>query len=172
MLRVLKGQPLTFLHVFHHAVVLTMAYGVRSPRLTRTQPHPRAADASAAAAQWLEFAQSLQVVALLTNTGIHVIMCARVADARRRRRLLRKPRADVAFAQVLVLPAVLRGAAPRWRSESLCDQQPDRAVPLQARALRAVPMRGCGVLRADDAASDALRVRAALRCRCRLLRCT
>ena len=28
-LRVLKGQPLTFLHVFHHAVVLTMAYGVR-----------------------------------------------------------------------------------------------------------------------------------------------
>jgi hypothetical protein len=82
VLRVLKGQPLTFLHVFHHAVVLTMAYGVRSPRLTRTQPHPRAADAAAPAAQWLEFAQSLQVVALLTNTGIHVIMCACVAGAR------------------------------------------------------------------------------------------
>ena len=34
VLRVLKAQPLTFLHVFHHAVVLVMAYGVRR-RATR-----------------------------------------------------------------------------------------------------------------------------------------
>jgi hypothetical protein len=29
--------------------------------------------------QWLEFAQSLQVIALLTNTGVHVIMCVFLA---------------------------------------------------------------------------------------------
>lgn len=50
VLRVLKGQPLTVLHVFHHAVVLVMAFS------------------------WLEYRQSLQVVGLLTNTGVHVIM--------------------------------------------------------------------------------------------------
>jgi hypothetical protein len=37
-LRVAKGQPLTFLHVFHHAVVLTMAYGVR--RAPHAGKHP------------------------------------------------------------------------------------------------------------------------------------
>jgi hypothetical protein len=50
VLRVLKGQPLTVLHVVHHALVLVMAYS------------------------WLDSAQSLQVVGLLTNTGIHVLM--------------------------------------------------------------------------------------------------
>ena len=43
VLRVLKAQPLTFLHVFHHAVVLAMAYGVR---LANTRPaKPRCAHA-------------------------------------------------------------------------------------------------------------------------------
>ena len=50
VLRVLKAQPLTFLHVFHHALVLLMAYC------------------------WLELVQSLQVIGLLANTGIHVVM--------------------------------------------------------------------------------------------------
>lgn len=49
-LRVLKGQPLTVLHVFHHAVVIAMAYA------------------------WLDSIQSLQFIGLLTNTGIHVVM--------------------------------------------------------------------------------------------------
>ena len=69
LLRVLKAQPLTFLHVFHHAIVLVMAYGVRvcGSCLACAALTPRGA-------QWLEFAQSLQVIALLTNTGIHVMM--------------------------------------------------------------------------------------------------
>jgi hypothetical protein len=46
----LKKRPLTFLHVFHHATVIFMSFF------------------------WLEFAMSLQIVALLTNTGVHVIM--------------------------------------------------------------------------------------------------
>ena len=50
VLRVLKGQPLTVLHVVHHALVLVMAHS------------------------WLDSVQSLQVVGLLTNTGIHVLM--------------------------------------------------------------------------------------------------
>jgi GNS1/SUR4 family len=50
LLLVLKGRPLTTLHVFHHAIVIGMAYA------------------------WLDSVQSLQVVGLLTNTGIHVIM--------------------------------------------------------------------------------------------------
>lgn len=59
VLRVLKAQPLSFLHLFHHAVVLLMSYG------------------------WLQFAQSLQVIGLLTNTGIHVVMCARLLCSRK-----------------------------------------------------------------------------------------
>ena len=51
-LLVLKGRPLTFLHVFHHALVLVMTY------------------------LWLSSVQSLQHVALLTNTAIHVVMYA------------------------------------------------------------------------------------------------
>lgn len=47
---VLKKKPLSLLHVYHHAVVVVMCY------------------------LWLEYQQSLQVIALLTNTGIHVIM--------------------------------------------------------------------------------------------------
>lgn len=50
VLLVLKGRPLTFLHVFHHAFVLVMCY------------------------LWLQHSQSLQHIALLTNAGIHVIM--------------------------------------------------------------------------------------------------
>lgn len=50
MLRVLKAQPLTLLHVFHHAAVLVMAHF------------------------WLRAAQSLQVLGLLANTGVHVLM--------------------------------------------------------------------------------------------------
>lgn len=47
---ILKKRPLTFLHVFHHATVIFMSFF------------------------WLEFAMSLQIVALLTNTGVHVVM--------------------------------------------------------------------------------------------------
>ena len=47
---VMQGKKLTFLHVFHHAWVVLMAYW------------------------WLEAAQSLQQIALLTNTAIHVLM--------------------------------------------------------------------------------------------------
>ncbi|CAL5227098.1 g10004 [Coccomyxa viridis] len=50
ILLVLKGKKLTFLHVFHHAWVVVMAFW------------------------WLEAAQSLQQIALLTNTAIHVLM--------------------------------------------------------------------------------------------------
>ena len=50
VLLVLKGRPLTFLHVFHHAFVLVMCF------------------------LWLQSSQSLQHIALLTNTGIHVMM--------------------------------------------------------------------------------------------------
>ena len=52
LLQLLRDRPLKFLHVFHHAVVVVMAWG------------------------WLEYAQSLQVIALLTNTGVHVVMYA------------------------------------------------------------------------------------------------
>lgn len=45
-----QAKPLSLLHVFHHAVVPTMAF------------------------LWLEAAQSLQHIALLTNAGVHVIM--------------------------------------------------------------------------------------------------
>mmetsp|Transcript_38071 Transcript_38071/g.72988 ORF Transcript_38071/g.72988 Transcript_38071/m.72988 type:complete len:259 (-) Transcript_38071:297-1073(-) len=47
---VLRGKGLNFLHVFHHAFVMVMAY------------------------LWLDQAQSLQTTGMLTNTGIHVIM--------------------------------------------------------------------------------------------------
>lgn len=46
----LQAKPLSFLHVFHHAMVVVMAY------------------------LWLEAGQSLQQIALLTNTGVHVVM--------------------------------------------------------------------------------------------------
>lgn len=46
----LQAKPLSFLHVFHHTVVVVMAF------------------------LWLDAAQSLQQIALLTNTGIHVLM--------------------------------------------------------------------------------------------------
>lgn len=46
----MQGKKLTFLHVFHHAWVVMMAFW------------------------WLEAAQSLQQIALLTNTAIHVLM--------------------------------------------------------------------------------------------------
>ncbi len=50
LILILKKRTLTFLHVFHHATVIFMCYF------------------------WLQFAQSLQIVALLTNTAVHVIM--------------------------------------------------------------------------------------------------
>eukprot|EP00740_Mantoniella_antarctica_P007536 CAMPEP_0181362738 /NCGR_PEP_ID=MMETSP1106-20121128/8233_1 /TAXON_ID=81844 /ORGANISM="Mantoniella antarctica, Strain SL-175" /LENGTH=281 /DNA_ID=CAMNT_0023476845 /DNA_START=157 /DNA_END=1002 /DNA_ORIENTATION=+ len=50
VLLVLKGRPLTFLHVFHHAFVLVMCY------------------------LWLQHSQSLQHIGLLANTGVHVVM--------------------------------------------------------------------------------------------------
>ena len=46
----LQAKPMSFLHVFHHSVVVVMAY------------------------LWLEAAQSLQQIALLTNTAIHTLM--------------------------------------------------------------------------------------------------
>ena len=45
-----QAKKLTFLHVFHHATVVVMAW------------------------LWLHSAQSLQTVALLTNTFVHVVM--------------------------------------------------------------------------------------------------
>jgi hypothetical protein len=47
---VLSDKPLSALHVWHHAVVILMSW------------------------LWLEHAQSLQLIAMLTNTGVHVIM--------------------------------------------------------------------------------------------------
>ncbi|XP_002980011.2 elongation of fatty acids protein 3-like [Selaginella moellendorffii] len=47
---ILRKKPLTFLHVFHHSTVIVMCFF------------------------WLQFTQSLQVIALLTNTGVHVAM--------------------------------------------------------------------------------------------------
>lgn len=47
---VLRKKPLTFLHIFHHATVVLMCFF------------------------WLEYTQSLQIIALLTNTGVHVVM--------------------------------------------------------------------------------------------------
>eukprot|EP00899_Mesostigma_viride_P013208 jgi/Mesvir1/21889/Mv01958-RA.1 len=52
LILILKGKPLTLLHVWHHAAVVPMSY------------------------YWLEHAQSLHTVGLLFNTGIHVIMYA------------------------------------------------------------------------------------------------
>eukprot|EP00850_Spirogloea_muscicola_P008118 SM000042S15385 [mRNA] locus=s42:656320:657313:- [translate_table: standard] len=49
-LLLLRAKPLTLLHVYHHALVLVMCY------------------------LWLDDQQSLQTIALLTNTGIHVVM--------------------------------------------------------------------------------------------------
>eukprot|EP00290_Baffinella_frigidus_P016041 CAMPEP_0180212570 /NCGR_PEP_ID=MMETSP0987-20121128/13574_1 /TAXON_ID=697907 /ORGANISM="non described non described, Strain CCMP2293" /LENGTH=269 /DNA_ID=CAMNT_0022170253 /DNA_START=185 /DNA_END=994 /DNA_ORIENTATION=- len=48
--KVLKRKPLDFLHVYHHAVVALMCWN------------------------WMTFAQSLQTLGLLANTGIHVVM--------------------------------------------------------------------------------------------------
>jgi fatty acid elongase 3 len=52
VLQLLKGRPPPhfFLHVYHHAAVLVMAWA------------------------WLEYAQTLQYVGLLFNTGVHVVM--------------------------------------------------------------------------------------------------
>ncbi|KAJ7547288.1 hypothetical protein O6H91_08G078500 [Diphasiastrum complanatum] len=47
---ILRKKPLTFLHVFHHATVVIMCFN------------------------WLEYSQSLHIIGLLTNTGVHVIM--------------------------------------------------------------------------------------------------
>lgn len=46
----IQAKKLTFLHVFHHATVVIMAW------------------------LWLHSAQSLQTIALLTNTFVHVVM--------------------------------------------------------------------------------------------------
>mmetsp|Transcript_4467 Transcript_4467/g.9763 ORF Transcript_4467/g.9763 Transcript_4467/m.9763 type:complete len:272 (+) Transcript_4467:241-1056(+) len=48
--KVLYRKPLDFLHVYHHAVVALMCWN------------------------WMTFAQSLQTLGLLANTGIHVVM--------------------------------------------------------------------------------------------------
>lgn len=50
LLLICKGKRLSFLHVFHHATVVVMAY------------------------LWLDSGQSLQQVALMTNTAVHVVM--------------------------------------------------------------------------------------------------
>lgn len=47
---IFKKRPLSFLHVFHHATVIFMCFF------------------------WLQDTQSLQIIALLTNTAVHVIM--------------------------------------------------------------------------------------------------
>ncbi|GLJ24545.1 hypothetical protein SUGI_0469310 [Cryptomeria japonica] len=47
---VLKKRPLTFLHVYHHAVVVVMCF------------------------LWLEYSQSLQIIALITNASVHTLM--------------------------------------------------------------------------------------------------
>lgn len=49
---VLKKRPLTFLHVYHHAMVVVMCF------------------------LWLEYSQSLQVIALITNASVHTLMYA------------------------------------------------------------------------------------------------
>ena len=52
VLQLFKGRPPPhfFLHVYHHAVVLLMAWN------------------------WLEYVQTLQHIALLFNTSVHVVM--------------------------------------------------------------------------------------------------
>jgi len=52
ILQILKGRapPHFFLHVYHHATVLLMAWA------------------------WIEYTVSLQFIALLFNTGVHVVM--------------------------------------------------------------------------------------------------
>lgn len=52
VLMVLNDKPLSTLHVWHHSTVIIMSW------------------------LWLQYAQSLQQIALLTNTGVHVIMYA------------------------------------------------------------------------------------------------
>eukprot|EP01018_Ginkgo_biloba_P019514 Gb_31554 [translate_table: standard] len=47
---VLRKRPLTFLHVYHHAVVVVMCF------------------------LWLEYSQSLQIIALITNALVHTLM--------------------------------------------------------------------------------------------------
>ena len=49
-LAAMQAKEPSFLHVFHHSVVVVMAF------------------------LWLEAAQSLQQIALLVNTSIHVLM--------------------------------------------------------------------------------------------------
>jgi hypothetical protein len=50
VLLALRKKPTTFLHVFHHAVVVIMAW------------------------LWVDQVQSLQFIGLLTNTAVHVVM--------------------------------------------------------------------------------------------------
>lgn len=50
LIMILKRRPLTFLHVFHHAIVVVMSFF------------------------WLQYTQSLQIIALLTNTAVHMLM--------------------------------------------------------------------------------------------------
>lgn len=50
LIMILKRRPLTFLHVFHHAIVVIMSFF------------------------WLQYSQSLQIIALLTNTAVHMLM--------------------------------------------------------------------------------------------------
>jgi hypothetical protein len=106
LLRVLKAQPLTFLHVFHHAVVLVMAYGVRSPTL-----HPALMPASHARA------------------GAVAGVCA-VAAGDRAADQHGHPRDDVQL-----LSAVFAGPAAGAGLQALRHQRPDRAVRLQARCV-------------------------------------
>jgi fatty acid elongase 3 len=53
VLQLLKGRPPPHfaLHVYHHAVVLVMAWG------------------------WVEYIQTLSFIGLLFNTSVHVVMC-------------------------------------------------------------------------------------------------
>jgi fatty acid elongase 3 len=55
VLQLLKGRPPPHfaLHVYHHAVVLVMAWG------------------------WVEYVQTLSFIGLLFNTSVHVVMCGR-----------------------------------------------------------------------------------------------
>lgn len=50
ILLVLKKKPTSFLHVFHHAAVITMSW------------------------LWVDQVQSLQFIGLLANTAVHVVM--------------------------------------------------------------------------------------------------
>ena len=112
----LKGQPLTFLHVFHHAVVLLMAYGVRA------WPAPELAVTRGAVARVCAVAAGHRPAGQHGHSRGHVRPPPRLQAA-----------ALSPQAQVFVLFALLAGPQAGKRSEDAGDERPDCAIPLQAR---------------------------------------